>query len=59
VKGLKLETLIEAVAEKLGLVPADVRSAGRQRTFARARGIICALANKYLGISGREVPVAA
>jgi putative transposase len=55
VRGLKLETLIEAVAEKLGLVPADVWSTGRQCTIARARGIICALAIEYLGISGREV----
>jgi len=55
VRGLKLETLIEAVAEKLGLVPTDVWSTGRQRTIARARGIICALAIEYLGISGREV----
>ena len=40
VRGLKLETLIEAVAEKLGLVPADVWSTGRQSPIARARGII-------------------
>jgi len=55
VKGLKLETMIERVAEKLGLVPADVGSAGRQRRFARARAVICALAIEYLGISGRQV----
>jgi chromosomal replication initiation ATPase DnaA len=55
VRGLNLETLIEAVAEKLGLVPADVWSTGRQSMIARARGIICALAIEYLGISGREV----
>ena len=55
VKGLKLETLIERVTKKLGLVPADVWSASRQRTIAHARAIICTLAIEYLGISGREV----
>jgi hypothetical protein len=55
VRGLKLETLIEAVTEKLGLVPADVWSTGRQSPIARARGILCALAIEYMGISGREV----
>lgn len=55
VKGFTLETLIERVAEKLGLVPADLRGAGRQRPFARGRAIICALAIEYLGLSGREV----
>lgn len=55
VKGFKLEMLIERAAEKLGLVAADLRSAGRQRTFARGRASICALAIEYLGISGREV----
>ena len=54
VRGLKLETLIEAVAKKLDLVPADVQRAGKQRTVVRARGIICVLAIEYLGISGRE-----
>ena len=53
VKGFKLETMIERVAEILGLVPADVGSAGWQRRFARARGVIGALAIEYLGISGR------
>jgi REP element-mobilizing transposase RayT len=55
VKGLTLETLIERVAKQLGLVPVDVWSAGRQRTVARSRAIICALAIEYLGTSGREV----
>jgi hypothetical protein len=41
--------------QKLGLVPTDVWSTGRQSTIALARGIICALAIEYLGISGREV----
>lgn len=54
-KGLTLEALIERVAEQLGLVPADVCSVVRQRTFARARAIICALAIEYMGISGRGV----
>jgi len=55
VKGLKLESIIERVAKKLGLDPADTRSAGRQRMLARARALIGALAIEYLGISGREL----
>jgi chromosomal replication initiation ATPase DnaA len=55
VKGIKLQTVIERVAEQLGLIPADTRSAGRQRRFARARAIIGALATEYLGISRREL----
>jgi biotin operon repressor len=55
VRGLTLETLSERVAKQLGLAPADVCRAGRQRTIARARAIISLLAIEYLGISGREV----
>lgn len=54
-KGLNLEALIEQVAQRLGLAPVDVRRAGRQRTVARARAIICELAIEYAAISGREV----
>lgn len=54
-KGLNMEALIEHVAQRLGLAPVDVRRAGRQRTVARARAIICALAFEYAAISGREV----
>jgi hypothetical protein len=55
VKGFELEVLIARVAQKLGLATADLRRAGKQRTFARGRASICALAVEYLGISGREV----
>jgi len=47
--------VIEAVAVKLGFVPTDVSSTGRQKPIARDRGILCVLAIEYLGISGREV----
>jgi chromosomal replication initiation ATPase DnaA len=53
-KRLTLETLIERVAVRLGLDPAEVCRACRQRKVARARAIICTLAMEYLVISGRE-----
>ena len=55
VKGLTLQTLLEQVAQQMDLAPADVLSTGRQRTVARARAIVCALAIEYSGISGREI----
>jgi REP element-mobilizing transposase RayT len=54
-KGLSIEALIEQAAQRLGLAPVDVRRIGRQRTVARTRAIICALATEYAVISGREV----
>jgi hypothetical protein len=53
-KGLTLETLIERVAEQMGLTPTDICRTGRQRAPARARAIICALGMEYLGLSGRR-----
>jgi REP element-mobilizing transposase RayT len=55
VNGLKLEALVAEVAEELGLVAADVWGASRQKTVARARAAVCALAIEYFGASGREV----
>ncbi len=54
-KGFGLETLIERVAEKLGLAATDLQSAGKQRMSVRGRSSMCALAIDYLGISGREL----
>jgi len=55
VKGLDLETLIERVAENLGLAAAGLQSACKQRAAVRGRAIVCALAIDDLGISGREL----
>jgi hypothetical protein len=52
-QGFGLEALIERVAVVLGLAPADLRGANKQRTSLRGRSSICALAMEYLGISGQ------
>ena len=54
-KGLDLEAVMAAVLKHLKLDRALVASSSRQRTVARARGIICCLAVDQLMISGREV----
>ena len=54
-KGFDLETLIERVAEKMGLGPTDLRGPNKQRMSVRGRSSICALAMEYLGFSGREL----
>jgi hypothetical protein len=54
-KGFDLETLIERVAEKMGLRPTDLRGPNKQRMSVRGRSSICALAMEYLGFSGREL----
>lgn len=55
VKGFSLETLIERVAEKLGLAVADLQNASKHRAPAFGRSIVCAMAMDDLGISGREL----
>ena len=54
-KGFDLETLIESVAENLGLAGTGLQSACNQRAAVRGRAIVCALAIDDLGISGREL----
>jgi hypothetical protein len=54
-KGFGLESLIERVAEKLGLAATDLQSAGKQMMSVRGRSGMCALAIDFLGISGREL----
>jgi hypothetical protein len=54
-KGLTLETLLAQVAQQMGLVPGDLSNTGRNRTVARARAVVCALAVEYSGFSGREL----
>ncbi|RPJ74758.1 MAG: transposase, partial [Desulfobacteraceae bacterium] len=50
-----LDTVIGQVAVQLGVDPARIGSAGRQRALARARSLVCALAMDRLGMNGREL----
>jgi len=54
-KGLNLDNVMDAVLSHFKLDREIVTSSSRQRTVARARGIICCLAVDQLMISGREV----
>jgi REP element-mobilizing transposase RayT len=55
VKGLDLDGLIEAVANRFGINPEIVRSPSKQRESCRARSIVCYLAAGKLGIIGAEL----
>ena len=54
-KGLNLDKLIVAVADHFEIDPSLLASSSRQRTVARARSIICAMAVDKLTISGSNV----
>jgi putative transposase len=54
-RGLDLDSLMDAVLKHLKLDRDVVTSSSRQRTVARARGIICCIAVDQLTISGRQV----
>ncbi len=54
-KGFGLGTLIERVAENLGLAAAGLQSACKQRAAVRGRAIVCGPAMDDLSISGREL----
>ncbi|MGD8770078.1 MAG: hypothetical protein PVJ06_08540 [Desulfobacterales bacterium] len=54
-KGLNLDKLIAAVADHFEIEPSLLASSSRQRTVARARSIICAIAVDKLIISGANV----
>ncbi|MDH4206355.1 MAG: hypothetical protein OEV45_12590, partial [Desulfobacteraceae bacterium] len=51
-KGLNLDKLIAVVADHFEIDPSLLASSSRQRTVARARSIICAMAVDKLSISG-------
>jgi hypothetical protein len=54
-KGLSLEAIINNVSQKLDIPPQLIRSTGKQRRISRARAIVCLLAVKNLGVTGRQV----
>jgi len=53
--GLTVEQLILLVTESLGVDSETVRSPRKERTAARAKGIICCLARHHLQMTGVEI----
>jgi putative transposase len=54
-KGLDLDGLVHFAADHLGIERALISSSVKERTAARARGIVCFLATDRLGVKGVEI----
>jgi chromosomal replication initiation ATPase DnaA len=54
-RGIALDALMGRAAERCGADPSLIRGAAKQRDASRARGIVCYLAGRLLGMTGTAI----
>jgi chromosomal replication initiation ATPase DnaA len=53
--GFTIDRLIVRVGERCGTDPSLIKSAAKQRDASRAKGIVCYLAGRVLGMTGTAI----